>query len=171
MGLSRWWLSVALAVALPGWAGSLSPEEVGKAQAAEEKALADVDAAHGNKPDSELSNEERRQIIEEKQKASKAALDKAGVDAKDYARAQATLHGDDRERAARAAELERQRLAKQSAKAGQGAEADAAGPVIIDRSGADEDAAEAARSTASRSRSTSRAKKSKGSRKRDRGGW
>lgn len=109
-------------------AGTPTPEEIGKAQAAEDKALADVDAAHGNKKESELSTAERRQIIAEKQKASRDALEKAGVNPKDYARAQATLHGDDKRKASAAAQAEKDRQA--SAGAPPKSAADSKGPII-----------------------------------------
>lgn len=52
------------------------------------KAQAEVAKKYGNKKSSELSQDERRQMIKDQAAADKAVLDKAGVDAKTWAREQ-----------------------------------------------------------------------------------
>ncbi|MFZ5443435.1 MAG: hypothetical protein ACOZQL_25735 [Myxococcota bacterium] len=52
----------------------------------QEKAQAEVSAKYGNKKSSELSQDERRQMIREQIEADKKVLDKYGVSAKDWAR-------------------------------------------------------------------------------------
>ncbi|MBF5045509.1 hypothetical protein FGE12_24085 [Aggregicoccus sp. 17bor-14] len=69
----------------------LTPEKLARVRFEEEKALARVDAAHGHRPPSEMSAEERRQVIAEQAAATEAAQRREGVDAKTYARATAGL--------------------------------------------------------------------------------
>ncbi len=52
----------------------------------QQKAQADVGAKYGNKKSSELSPDERRQMVKDQSAADKAVLDKNGVDAKQWAR-------------------------------------------------------------------------------------
>jgi hypothetical protein len=80
-------------LAVPGLAlgGELTPEQIAKIQREEKAAEAKVQAAHGNKKSSELSADERRQMIREQQKASQEVMDKNGVSPKDYARQTARM--------------------------------------------------------------------------------
>jgi hypothetical protein len=85
-------------LALPSfaYADPPSPDEVAKIQFDQEKANADIDKKYGNKKPSELSNDERREMMKEKAAAERDVLDKHGVSAKDYARTQAKQSLDDR---------------------------------------------------------------------------
>ena len=86
-------LLLSLGVALPAsaLAEDLTPEQLASVRRDEKKALDQVNAAHGNKPSSELSSSERRQMIREQQEASRKVLDQHGVSARDYARQTARM--------------------------------------------------------------------------------
>lgn len=110
----------ALAVALlaqVALAAELTPQQLALIKREEQKAIEQVNAAHGNKKPSELSSEERRQIIEEQQRASREVLEKYGVGPKDYAKASSNMAGGQRaqveaeERALAAKEEEERRAA------------------------------------------------------------
>ncbi|MBM7115527.1 hypothetical protein [Archangium primigenium] len=81
------WLATPLAVS----AQNLSPEEIARIQLDEKAALKKIDAAHGGKKPSEMSNAERRQVIEEQQAARQAVMERHGVSDKDYARQTARM--------------------------------------------------------------------------------
>jgi hypothetical protein len=81
------WLATPLAVS----AQNLSPEEIARIQLDEKAALKKIDAAHGGKKPSEMSNAERRQVIEEQQAARQAVMARHGVSDKDYARQTARM--------------------------------------------------------------------------------
>jgi hypothetical protein len=85
-------------LALPSFASAEapSPEDVAKIQFEQQKANADIDKKYGNKKPSELSNDERREMMKEKAAAERDVLDKHGVSAKDFARTQAKQSLDDR---------------------------------------------------------------------------
>jgi hypothetical protein len=85
-GLSLLLLSTCLTVPGLAPAGELTPEQVARVRRDEKAALERVNAAHGNRKPSEMDNGERRQVIQEQQKAVQEALEKNGVSAKDYAR-------------------------------------------------------------------------------------
>ncbi len=80
----------------------LTPERLGELRAEEQRAVDEVAKSHGNKKPSEMSREERDALIREQAAASAAVLQKHGVDAKDYARANAKLGRDGAARAASA---------------------------------------------------------------------
>ncbi len=67
-------------------AEGLTAEQLASIRRDEQAAMERVDKAHGNKKSSELSTEERRQIIEEQQRAIQEVMDKHGVSRKEYAR-------------------------------------------------------------------------------------
>jgi hypothetical protein len=79
-------------------ADDLPLEKLAEIQRDERKAVEQVNAAHGNKKPSEMSGEERRQLIQEQQSASQKVLNDHGVTAKDYARSSAALSREDRAR-------------------------------------------------------------------------
>jgi hypothetical protein len=69
----------------------LTAEQVARVRRDEAAALARVDAAHGHRKPSQMSPEERRQVIAEQSAATQEALSRNGVDAKAYARHSARL--------------------------------------------------------------------------------
>jgi hypothetical protein len=74
-------LCLALAVDEP-----LAPEKAAKIEREEQKAQAEVSAKYGNRKPTELSREERRALDKDLADASKAVLEKNGVDPKEWAR-------------------------------------------------------------------------------------
>ncbi|MFT3840007.1 MAG: hypothetical protein QM723_23670 [Myxococcaceae bacterium] len=79
----------------------LSPEKLGQIEHEQNKAAAEVEKKYGNKKPSELSSDERKQMIKDRAAAEQAVLDKHGVDKKDYVHAQTRMNRDDREQASR----------------------------------------------------------------------
>ena len=81
-------LMLSLWLLMPGLARAegLTPEQLASIRRDEQAAMERVDKAHGNKKPSELSTDERRQIIEEQQRAIQEVMDKHGVTRKEYAR-------------------------------------------------------------------------------------
>ncbi len=93
-------IAVVLLSGLAAHAGDeLAPDQMAKIEHDQKKAAEAVDKKHGNKKPSELSQDERREIIREKAEADQAVLDKAGVDKKDFARAGARMGRDQRAQA------------------------------------------------------------------------
>jgi hypothetical protein len=84
-------LSTWLAVPGLALAGDLTPEQIARMRSDEKAALDRVNAAHGNKKSSEMSSAERRQVIQEQQKAVQEVRDQHGVSEKDYARQTARM--------------------------------------------------------------------------------
>ncbi|WP_223645017.1 hypothetical protein [Corallococcus sp. EGB] len=78
----------------------LTPEKVAAIQRDEAAAQAKVDAEHGNRKPSEMSNAERGQAIRDQQKEAAKVLEKHGVSAKEYATFTARMTPDDNQRAA-----------------------------------------------------------------------
>lgn len=72
-------------------AEDLTPEQLARIRRDEKAAEARVNAAHGNKKPSEMTNAERRQMIREQQDAIQEVMDKNGVSRKDYARQTARM--------------------------------------------------------------------------------
>jgi hypothetical protein len=64
----------------------LSPQKAAAVTREQAKAQADVAAKYGNKKSSELTPDERRQMIKDQTAAEKQVLEKHGVDAKTWAR-------------------------------------------------------------------------------------
>lgn len=77
-------------------AEDVPPDKLAVIQAEEKKALAAVAAKYGNKPSSQLSTDERAQLIHDQQAAAQKVYDQFGVSAKDVARAEATLTVEER---------------------------------------------------------------------------
>jgi len=77
-------LTIALAALLS--ADDLNPQTAAVISREQDKAQAKVAEKYGNKKPSELSQEERREMIKDQAEADKAVLDKHGVDARDWAR-------------------------------------------------------------------------------------
>ncbi len=75
-------------------ADELTPEKVGQIKQEERAALAKVDQAHGGKKPSEMTSEERKQVIAEQAAAVDGVLQKHGVDSKAFARYSSTLSKD-----------------------------------------------------------------------------
>lgn len=96
---------IAFALLLALAADDLSPEKAAKVQKDRDKAMSDVAKKYGNKKSSELSQDERREMIRDQRAAETAVLDKNGVDPKEFARYEAKMSLNDR--AATKAERER----------------------------------------------------------------
>jgi hypothetical protein len=91
-------LLAALTLASAAYAQKeLDPVEAAKIDREQNEANEKVNAAHGNKKESEMSAEERRQVAEEQKEAGLGVLEKHGVSDKDYARYVAKESRDDRE--------------------------------------------------------------------------
>lgn len=80
----------------PAVAGSLSPDEVAELRHKQKKAEAEVDKKHGNKKPSDMTENERRQVDNEKMAARAAVLEKEGVSSKEFDRAQLRQNKADR---------------------------------------------------------------------------
>ncbi len=117
-------------LAAPGAAlaqsGELTPEQIAAIRRDEKAAQDKVNDAYGNRKPSEMSTEERRQVIQDQQKAGMDVMAKHGVSDKEYSRQVARMGRDERaavdqaekkleaeERAAKAAE---QKKAEQAQK-------------------------------------------------------
>lgn len=81
MSLSLVTLCLALVADEP-----MEPEKAAAIERAQAKAQAEVAAKYGNKKSSELSQDERRQMVKDQADADRAVLEKLGVDAKQWAR-------------------------------------------------------------------------------------
>jgi hypothetical protein len=94
----------------------LSPEAVARIQRDEKAALARVEAAYGNRPPSQLSQEERRQVVREQQAALEEVYARHQVSSKAFARHTARLGREEREQvdAAHRELEERERTARQA---------------------------------------------------------
>lgn len=117
--LASWLLVPGLSLAQE----ELDAEKVARIRRDEQAALKEVNEKHGNKKSSELSNEERRQVIEEQSEASAKVMDKHGVTAKEYQRHTARLGPEgNAEVAAATKRLEAEEQAKKDAEAKRQAE-------------------------------------------------
>lgn len=81
MSLSLLSLCLALVADEP-----IPAEKAAVIERAQSKAQAEVSAKYGNKKSTELSQDERRQMVKDQAAAEKAVLEKHGVDAKQWAR-------------------------------------------------------------------------------------
>ena len=79
-------LLVALTLAQTALADGLDPVEAAKIEQEQKAAEAKVNKAHGDKQESEMSAEERRQVAAEQSKADLEVLEKHGVSDKEYSR-------------------------------------------------------------------------------------
>jgi hypothetical protein len=118
MSLMRSLFVSVLLLGFSAFAGDeLSPEKLGQLEHEQNKAAAEVDKKYGNKKPSELSSDERREMIREKAAAEQAVLDKNGVDKKDYVHAQTRMNRDGREQAKRTTkDLEKKELEDEARK-------------------------------------------------------
>jgi len=91
---------LALSLSPVALAGDISPDTAAKVTRERTKALEEVNQKYGNKKSSELSSEERRQMIKDQAEAVAKVLDKNGVDAKDFAHYEAKASKEDRAAAA-----------------------------------------------------------------------
>jgi hypothetical protein len=89
-------LFALLAFPASAFADPPSPEDVAKIQYEQDQANADIDKKYGNKKSSEMSSSERKEMMNDKAAAERAVLEKHGVSAKDFSRAQAKQSLDDR---------------------------------------------------------------------------
>ena len=115
---------IAFALLLALAADDLSPEKAAKVQKDREKAMADVAKKYGNKKSSELSQDERREMIRDQRAAETAVLDKNGVDPKEFARYEAKMSLNDRA----ATKAERERLDRKEQDDKKAAEQQQSGP-------------------------------------------
>ena len=86
-----------LSLALPALADEeLTPEKSAKIERDKTKAMDEVDKKHGNKKSSELTSEERKEVIGERAAAERAVFEKNGVTAKGYTAYTSKMNKDDR---------------------------------------------------------------------------
>lgn len=88
-------------LAAPGWAlaqdEELPPEKLAAIRRDEQKAQAKVTETYGHRKPSEMSTEERRQLIQDQQKAGQDVMEKHGVSDKAYSRQVARMGREERE--------------------------------------------------------------------------
>ena len=91
-------LALLAACLLPAlaFAGDLSPDTVAKVEHDKTKAMDEVAKKYGNKKSSELSTEERREMMKDQSAALNSVYDKNGVDPKEYSRYEARQNLGDR---------------------------------------------------------------------------
>ncbi len=78
-------LLAALTFAVPAFADDdLNPEKAAKIERDTDKALKAVDKKYGNKKASELTSDERKQVVQERAAAEREVLEKNNTDAKSY---------------------------------------------------------------------------------------
>jgi hypothetical protein len=132
-------LLAALSFALPAFADDdLNPEKAAKIDRDTDKALKAVDKKYGNRKPSELSSDERKQVIQERAAAEREVLEKHNVSPKAYTSYTARQSRDERAATKQAgAALE----AKEQAAEAEKAKEAAGGPkeITIQRGGAGRD--------------------------------
>lgn len=79
-------LIAALTLTQAALAEDLDPVEAAKIEREQKAAEAKVNKAHGDKQESEMSPDERRQVVDEQSKADLEVLQKHGVSDKEYSR-------------------------------------------------------------------------------------
>ncbi len=84
------------ALPLRAAAQDLDPKKAALIEHDQQKAYDEIDKKHGNKKPSELSSDERREIIHERAAAEQAVFDKQQVSPKDYTQYTAKMGLDDR---------------------------------------------------------------------------
>lgn len=126
---------------LTALAGELTPDQAAAVRRDRQKAIDDVAKKYGNKKSSELSAEERRQMIRDQNEAVGKVLEKHNVDAKELARWEASASSADRSAAKdKSAALDKQEAdAKKAAEAKAAAKPDENG-VIIERGNGEKNA-------------------------------
>ncbi|MDY7233204.1 hypothetical protein [Hyalangium rubrum] len=97
------WLTVpGLALAQEAEEQELTPEKIAAIRRDEQKAKDKVNEAYGNRKSSEMSTDERRQVIQEQQQAGQKVMEKHGVSDKEYSRHVARMGREETEAVARA---------------------------------------------------------------------
>jgi hypothetical protein len=76
--------------------GQITPEQLAQVQVDRDKAQAEVQKKYGDRQPSELSQDERRDMIQEQREAEDAVIAKSGLDPKELARYEAKLSLEDR---------------------------------------------------------------------------
>jgi hypothetical protein len=89
-------LSAVLLLSVPALAEALTPGLVAKIKDEQETAERKVSKAYGDKKPSELSSDERREIIQKTAAADEKVLDSHGVSAKEFNRYVATMSLEER---------------------------------------------------------------------------
>jgi len=112
-------------------ADDLNPQKAAKIQKDMDAAMADVAKKYGGKKSSELSTDERREMIRDQRAAEASVLEKNNVDAKEYARYEMKMNLADRA----ATKEAREQLDKQEAekKAAEAKKAQGSGEIQIQR--------------------------------------
>ena len=144
-------LLTALLLTCSAYADDLTPENMAKIQNEQAKANEAIDKKYGNKKPSELSADDRRQMMKDKSAAEREVLEKHGTDPKSFARASSKMSRDDRA-ATDSATKDLQKKDADAAAAG-GADAKKTGgkkEIVIEKNGKsaggpDDDANEAAK--------------------------
>lgn len=114
--MNRLCAAVLAVSSLIAWADDVTPEQAAKVERDNKAAQEEISKKYGNKKSSELSADERREMIADQKAASAKVLEKNGVSAKDYARFEATASGSQREAAkASGAALDKKEAEKKEA--------------------------------------------------------
>jgi len=87
---------VALSASLTAGAQELNPAKAAQIEHDQQKKFDEIDKQHGNKLPSQLSSDERRDIIKQRSSAEQEVFDKHGVDAKEYTKYITKMGLDDR---------------------------------------------------------------------------
>jgi hypothetical protein len=110
-------LLAALTLAAPAFADDdLTPEKTAKIEREKNKALEAVDKKYGNRKSSEMSSDERREVIRERAAAENEVLEKNNVSPKAYVSYTAHMNKEDRA-ATKAADAKLEEKEKQAAAA------------------------------------------------------
>jgi hypothetical protein len=88
--------TLILALSSTAFADDLNADSVAAIRREQHAAVDKVNAAHGDKKPSEMSREERREIIQEQSKARLEVLERHGVSDKEFSRYEALLSVDQR---------------------------------------------------------------------------
>jgi hypothetical protein len=109
-------LVAVLLLSVSAFAADLTPELVAKIKDEQQTAEQKVNKEYGNKKSSELSGDERKEIIQKTAAADEGVLAKHGVSDKDYARYVATMSLEDRKREQAEAKKLKEAKEKEAAK-------------------------------------------------------
>lgn len=134
-------LLAALSLAAPAFADDgLNPEKAAQIDRDTDKALKAVDKKFGNKKPSELTSDERRQVISERAAAEREVFEKHNVDAKAYTKYTSRQSKDERAATKQAGEqLEAKEKAAEADKVTEKEAAAAPKEITIQRGGAGRD--------------------------------
>lgn len=89
-------LTAALLVSAVAGAQDLNPAKAAQIEHDQQKKFDQIDKQHGNKLSSEMSSDERREIIKQRASAEQEVFEKHGVDAKEYTKYITKMGLDDR---------------------------------------------------------------------------